>query len=255
MTRNRDEPEPYETGTGATYIRRSTDEQEDKHQRDDIERWLNRRDLSFKDLTIYADSESGAKERDQFLELIEDIEDDEYDYVVIWEISRIARHGLLAQRFFTACEEHEAIIYVSNGSVREVRPDGTGRMAADIVASVAAEERRRLIQRTKSGMRRAREEGKWLGQVPVGFKRDEEGYLKPNLDPEYEDGETGYFDVVTALEKIDSDKWSYYRAEQNTPNITRQTLKNIYTSERQDWYMNQEAEDDRVDVALEDVEA
>ncbi|WP_368408824.1 hypothetical protein [Halorussus limi] len=42
---------------------------------------------------------------------------------------------------------------------------------ADIIASVAAEERRQLIRRTESGQRRAREEGKWLGQVPIGFVR------------------------------------------------------------------------------------
>ena len=40
-------------------------------------------------------------------------------------------------------------------------------------------------------------------QVPAEFTTSD-GYLSPNLDPDYDDGETGYLDVVDALERLDN---------------------------------------------------
>lgn len=237
----------------AVYIRRSTADQDDEHQRDDITDWLDRHGLVIGDVELYPEQASGASEnRSQFQKLIDDIEDDAFTDVVVWEISRIARKGLLAQQFFDACEDANAVIHITNGSVREVRPDGTGRMVAGIIAEVAAEERRNLIRRTHSGLRRARKNGKWMGEVPSGFVRDD-GYLKPNLSPDYEKGETGYLDIVEALEAIE-DEDSYNATAKRTPNITRQTLSNIHQDpERLAWYLDGEAEDERVNEALEAV--
>jgi DNA invertase Pin-like site-specific DNA recombinase len=245
-----DEFDPDRT---AVYLRRSTAEQDEKHQRDDVAEWLERRDLRIGDVHVFAEQASGASgQREGFLALIESVESDELDHVVVWEVSRIARRGLLAQRLFEACEEHGCVIHITHGSVREVRPDGTGRMVAGIIAEVAAEERRTLIRRTRSGQRRARKEGKWLGQVPLGFVRSD-GYLSPNLQPDYSNGETGFLDVVDALEQID-DGMSYRQAAQQTPNVTRQTLSNIDQSEeRRRWYLEGKADDERVESAVQDV--
>lgn len=235
----------------AVYIRRSTADQDEEHQRDDIRDWLHRHNLQIGDVELYPEQASGASEnRNQFRQLIDDIENGDYTDVVVWEISRIARKGLLAQEFFDACENSDTVIHVTNGSVRQVRPDGTGRMVAGIIAEVAAEERRSLIRRTQSGLRRARKEGKWLGEVPTGFVRDD-GYLKPNLDPDYDDGQTGYLDIVEALEAIE-DGDSYNQTAKRTPNVTRQTLSNIHQdSERKAWYLDGNADDARVQEALE----
>ncbi len=125
-------------------------------------------------------------------------------------------------------------------------------MVAGIIAEVAAEERRNLIRRTKSGQKRARKEGKWMGQVPAGFERVD-GYLRVNLEPDYEDGETGYYDIVSALEDIE-DGASYRSVAERTPNVTRQTLSTIYQDEeRQQWYLGSEADDERVEAAVEAV--
>lgn len=235
----------------AVYIRRSKEDQQDEHQRDDVRNWLHRHDLKIGDVELYPEHGSGAsEERSQFRTLINDIENNEYTDVVVWEISRIARKGLLAQEFFDACEDANVVIHITNGSVREVRPDGTGRMVAGIIAEVAAEERRSLIRRTESGLRRARKEGKWLGEVPAGFIRDD-GYLKPNLDPDYEDGESGFLDLVQAIRAIE-DGDSYNQTAKRTPNVTRQTLSNIHQdTERRDWYLDTDADDDRVQEALD----
>lgn len=244
-------------GHTAVYIRRSTEEQSDEHQRDDIMAWLDYQGLAIGDVEVLAEQASGASsDREQFQRLIDMIEDGELDDVVVWEITRIARNGLMAQEFFEACESNDVTIHVTNGSVRRVDPDGHGRLIADIIAAVAAEERRMLIRRTKSGVRRARdEEGKWVGNVPVGFTVSAEGYLMPNLNPDYDAGECGFFDVVSALEDIDRGK-SYNKTAQDTPNVTRYTLSEIHQDkERYAWYMDHEASDDRVDSALMELEA
>jgi len=117
---------------------------------------------------------------------------------------------------------------------------------------VYTEERRQLIRRTRSGLRRAEKEGKWLGQVPTGFVR-ENGYLKPNLSPDYEEGETGYLDIADAIEAIENGE-SYRSAAERVPNCTRQTLMNIHKDEeRRKWYLEEEAEDERVDEALDEI--
>ena len=210
----------------ASYIRPSTQDQTDQHQIDSIERWLEERDKDIADIDLYVDQESGASEdRDEFGELLEKIEDGQYHDVVVWEISRIARKGTQAQRFFDACEDSETTIHVTDGSIRTIEPDGHGRLIADIIAAVAAEERRSLIRRTKAGIRRAKDEGKHVGQPPVGFETVD-GNLRPNMSPDYESGETGYLDIQDALEEID-DGMSYRAAAAETPNVTRQTLSKI----------------------------
>lgn len=240
-----------ESGRTATYVRRSTAKQETEHQRESIREWLDQHELRPGDVEAFEEQASGASaERDRFNELVEAIEADEFDDVVIWEISRIARKGVLAQHFFDACEDHDVTIHVTNGSVRKIEPDGHGRLVADIIAAVAAEERRSLIRRTEAGIQRAKREGKWVGQVPVGFVRVD-GYLRPNLSPDYDDGETGYHDVVDALEEIEAGG-SYRSVADETPNVTRQTLMNIdKDGERRAWYLGGDIDDDRVRAATE----
>lgn len=237
----------------AVYIRRSTAEQEDQHQRTGINEWLEQRDLTIGDVDVYAEQASGAStDRGQFNELIEAIENGKYESVVVWEISRIARKGFMAQKFFDACEDNGTTIHVTNGSVRKVEPDGHGRMVADVIAAVAAEERRSLIRRTKAGVSRAREEGKWVGQTPAGFETVD-GYLRPNLNPD--EDEVGYFELADAIENIDNGM-SYRKAAKETPGVTRQTLMRIdKDDDRRAWYLDGEAGDERVAEALEEIEA
>lgn len=237
----------------SAYIRKSTEEQNDEHQRADLRDWFKNNGIDISEVEFYAEQASGAsEERDEFTSLIENVEDENVENIVIWEVSRIARKGFLAQRFFDACEDAGVTIHVTNGSVRRIEPDGTGRLVADIIASVAAEERRNLIRRTKSGQKRAREAGKWVGNPPVGFTVTD-GYLQPNLNPDYDDGETGYFDVAEALDSVKSGQ-SYNKAADQTPNITRQTLSKIDKDEnRKAWYIDGTANDERVQEAIKQV--
>jgi DNA invertase Pin-like site-specific DNA recombinase len=239
----------------ATYIRASTDTQETVHQRDAINDWLDDQDTDPDDVDRYADlGHSGSDPgREQFSALIDAIDAGDYEYVVVWEISRLARLGSIYQRFFERCEDAGTTVAITDGWVSEVRPDGTGKLIADISAAVAEEERRRLIKRVEAGVASAQEQGKWTGRVPTGFHHDDDGYLQVLLDPDRDAGEVGYLEVRRALERV-SDSESYRAVAQDMPNLTRQGLMKIHKDpDRRQWYLGAEADDERVDTALETV--
>ena len=241
------------TDAVASYVRSSTDKQEDQHQYDDIDSWAEQNDIDPATIDRYADyAQSGTDPgREQFVELIEEIQNGEYDRVIVWEISRLARLGSTYQEFFEAAADHDTVINITNGWVEEVKPDGTGKLIADISAAVAEEERRKLIKRVNSGVKRARKEGKWLGEVPIGFERNSEGYLRPVIDAE--EGDDSYLEIRSALQAIE-DGESYRQAAKGV-NTTRQTLSRIHQDDdRRQWYLDATAEDDRVTEALQDVQ-
>jgi DNA invertase Pin-like site-specific DNA recombinase len=120
----------------ATYIRASTDDQETSHQRDAIDKWLSQHEVDSSEVDRYVDlAQSGADPgREQFTELVDAIQSESYEYVVVWEISRLARLGSISQRFFEHCEDAGTTVAITDGWVEEVRPDGTGKLIADISA-------------------------------------------------------------------------------------------------------------------------
>ena len=237
----------------AAYVRASTDKQGSQHQRDDITYWCGQNDINTSSIDWYVDlAQSGSDPgRDQFRELTDAVATGEYDRVVVWEISRLARLGSIYQEFFETAADNETIVNITNGWTDTVRPDGTGKLIADISAAVAEEERRKLISRVNSGIKRARREGKWLGEVPVGFERNSEGYLRPLIDADPD--EDSYLDIRNALEAIEDDE-SYRQAAMGL-NTTRQTLSRIHQDEdRRQWYLDATAEDKRVEEALAEVQ-
>lgn len=241
----------------ATYLRASTDDQETTHQHDAIDEWLSEHEVDLSEIDQFVDLvQSGADPgREQFTELVEAIGTGEYEYVIVWEISRLARLGSIYQRFFEECEDAGTTVAVTDGWVEEVRPDGTGKLIADISAAVAEEERRRLIKRTQAGVDRAQTQGKWLGAVPKGFARDDDGYLQPVLDPDHENGEVGHLEVRSALTRVDAGE-SYRSVANGVAHLSRVSLSRIHRDgQRREWYLDAAAEDERIDEALDQMRA
>lgn len=238
-------------GKVGTYIRPSTERQDDQHQRDSITRYIDEHGFSQDRVEQYVDIESGSSdEREQFNALLDAIRNDEFDHVIVWEISRISRRGATLQEFFDACEEHGVTIHITDGAVEKVKPDGTGRFVADIVGMVYQQERRQLIRRVKAGVKRAKDQGKWVGNVPAGFRRNDDGYLQPIIEPN--DGEDSYFELVDALERLEDGE--SYRSVAKTLSISRQGLSSIHKDpKRRRWYLDGESDDERVREALEEV--
>lgn len=239
--------------TVATYLRASTDDQTQANQRESIGDWLADNGLDWSDVEQFADTGSGADDsREDFNRLLDRLGSGDLDTVVCWEISRLSRRGATLQEFFDTAEDTDTTIVITDGAVERVKPDGQGRFVADVIGMVYQQERRQLIRRIQSGIDRAKREGKWLGQVPAGFERDDEGYLQPNLDPDHDAEEVGYLEIRSALEQIDNGE-SYRKAAEGL-RVTRQTLSSIDQKEdRRQWYLEGDADDELVAEALEPV--
>lgn len=237
----------------AAYVRRSTFKQENEHQMDAIRDWLADHDLNISDIEVYSETASGAtRNRDELCALMNSIENGELDHVVIWELSRIARDGELAQQFFNLCEDNNVHVHVTSGSIREIRPDGTNRFVADILAAVYAEERRSLIRRTKFGIRRAKNNEKWIGQPPLGFTTTDDGYLVARLDDDLEAERDSFYAVRDALQDIDDG--ASYRSVAKRLHASRHGVTRLYKDdEKRRWYLHFDAEDDRVQRALNEL--
>lgn len=243
------------SGEYAAYVRRSTFQQENEHQNEDIRRWLERHDVEMNEVTFLSETASGAsRNREKLRELLELVRNEDISHVVVWELSRIARDGLLAQEFFEACEEHDVTVHVTSGSVREIPPDGSNRLVADVMAAVYADERRTLIRRTRLGQERALNTGRWVGRPPLGFTTDADGYLIANIDlyEEFNADRDGFYTIVQALEQIDDGK--SYRSVASDLICTRQALSKLYQDEhKRQWYLERETDDDRVQSALDEL--
>lgn len=237
----------------AAYIRRSTFEQENEHQHEAIRDWFDKENVNISDVEFLEETASGAsRNREALTELMEMIEDGGVDHVVVWELSRIAREGQLAQEFFNLCEDNDVHVHITSGSIREIKPDGTNRFVADILAAVYAEERRTLIRRTKYGQQRALENGEWVGQPPIGFTTDADGYLIPNIEfyDGYNPDRAGFYEVEEALRRISEEDASYRGVAENA-NFTRPAISKLdKDSDRKQWFSAREASDERIEQAL-----
>lgn len=241
----------------AAYIRRSTFEQENAHQREAIHTWLDNEGVPVSDVEFLSETASGAsRNREELRNLMARIRDDDLDHVVVWELSRIAREGQLAQEFFNACEDHDVHVHITSGSIREIKPDGTNRFVADILAAVYAEERRTLIRRTKYGQQRALDNDKWVGKPPLGFTTDSEGYLIANIElyEEHNPDRDGFYAVVEAMRRLEEDEDASYRGLAGDMECSRRALSNVFNDEdKRAWYLQRETDDDRVRRALDEL--
>jgi DNA invertase Pin-like site-specific DNA recombinase len=240
------------------YVRRSTFDQENEHQLDAIRDWLDTQGWAIADVEFLEETASGAsRNREEFRELCDRIEAGGVDHVVVWELSRIAREGELAQRFFNLCEDNDVHVHITSGSIREIKPDGTNRFVADILAAVYAEERRTLIRRTKYGQQRALDNDKWVGKPPLGFTTDDDGYLIANVDlyQSYNPDRDGFYAIEGAMETLDEDRDASYNAVAGDLQCSRPALTNAWKDEqKRAWYLDREADDDRVAAALAELE-
>lgn len=215
----------------ATYIHAPTDDQETSHQHDVINVCLSQHELDSSEVDQYVDLARFGTDpgREQFIDLVEAIQSENYEYVVVWEISRFARLGSIYQHFFEHCEDAGTTIANTDGWV---------------------EERRHLTKRIESGVSRAQREGKRLGRAPKGFRRDRNGHLQLIHEADRDAGEMSYLEIRAAIERIDNSE-SYRAVAADTLNVGRPTLMSIYKdSDRRAWYLDTEADDGRIDEVL-----
>src|SRR3989454_1950379 len=150
----------------ACYLRVSTTEQTVENQRNDLRAYCQAR--GWDDVIEYNDTGSGMRERRPDLDrLMSDVKTRRIDVVVVAAFDRLGRsvrHLVETLELF----RHLGVEFIS---LRESIDTGSplGTAVFTIIAAIAQLERSLIVERVKSGLRRARAEGKRLGRpvVPV----------------------------------------------------------------------------------------
>jgi len=235
-------------GTLALYARVSTSGQDASRQLEEL------RDAAaeeYPDHTVaeYVDVVSGAARegREEYDRLREDIRDGGVDVVLVDEISRLSRlGGGEIHRFIQLCAEHETSLRdrevgLSLDVTDSAVDQAVTKMLAGLMGSLAEIEHRQKLRRIRSGIEAAQEAGKWTGRPPRGFNVDD-GFLRVDPEP--------FLRVRAALERVAAGEAVTTVAEDT--GLPTSTLARLY-DERAELYLRGEADDERVDAAVEPV--
>ena len=151
------------------YIRESTNFQDPESQYQECLAFCEKND--FEVIKKYQDIASGkSNTRKEFLQMQQDMEDDLFDIVVLWELSRSTRdfitYKLMIQRMF---ELNIELYSLQEGKLTEDNIDS--EFSNDIRALVNSHERKRVSRRVKFRKQYAKSQGIWTGGVaPLGYK-------------------------------------------------------------------------------------
>jgi DNA invertase Pin-like site-specific DNA recombinase len=153
----------------AVYTRVSSVDQHPESQLLDLRQMAAQRNLEI--VTEYSDRISGAKARRPGLDnLMRDARRGRFDVVLVWAADRIAR----SVRHFLEVLDELNRLNIEYVSLRENIDTGgpLGRAIVVIIGAIGELERNLIIERVKSGMRRARLEGRQIGRKPLELDRD-----------------------------------------------------------------------------------
>lgn len=146
----------------SVYARVSTIDQEPENQLAEIRRYVSAR--GWTSTTEFIDRGiSGAKDRRPALDaLLKDARRRKFDVLVVWRLDRLGRN---LRHLITLLEELQAlgIAFVSlNEGIDATTP--AGKLQMHILGAIAEFERARIAERVRSGLQRARAQGKRLGR-------------------------------------------------------------------------------------------
>ena len=148
----------------AIYARVSTDEQTEQNQVPLLEEWAKQR--GYEVYSVYRDIGSAWQKADQkeLRQLIEDARRGKFELVMVWALDRLSRGGIgktfsildtLKRYHVRVISQQESWTDVSS----ELQP-----LLFSIFAWIAEQESKRISERTKAGMQRAKATGKHIGR-------------------------------------------------------------------------------------------
>ena len=152
----------------ALYLRVSTLDQHPETQLHDLRQLAQQRGFTI--VHEYTDRISGTKAKRPGLDqMMHDASRGQFDMVVVWAFDRLARS---VRHFLEVIDElqHRNIEFVS---FRENIDTGgpLGRAMLVIIGAIAELERNLIVERVRSGMRRAKLEGIRIGRAPLDVDR------------------------------------------------------------------------------------
>lgn len=119
----------------------------------------------------YVDYASGGRsDRANFLKMMEDADRRKFDLLLIWSLDRLSREGISnTLGYLERLKRNGVAVKSLQESWLDTRDEGLGQLLLAIFSWVAQQERKRIIERTKAGLDRARRKGTKLGR-PAGVK-------------------------------------------------------------------------------------
>jgi len=174
----------------AIYARVSTDDkgQDPENQLRQLRQWC--ASASHDLVHEYVDHESGRKgvnSRKQFAALFEDAHKRKFDCVLFWALDRFTREGMVPTIMHL---QRLAVCGVGFHSYTEPHLATDNELVRDILlallASLAKQEAKRMSERVKAGMARAKADGKRIGRPAISLK------LKTKIAERIAAGETAY---------------------------------------------------------------
>ena len=107
----------------------------------------------------------GSSDRENFLRMLNDADRHKFDLLLIWSLDRLSREGISNTLGYMERLKRNGIAIKSlQESWLDTRDEGLGQLLLAIFSWVAQQERRRIVERTKAGLERAKKQGKKLGR-------------------------------------------------------------------------------------------
>jgi putative DNA-invertase from lambdoid prophage Rac len=149
------------------YVRVSTEEQTVLNQKMALQTWAS--EQGYQIIYYFEDSAVSGRipaiKRNAFQEMLEFIKESVIDAVLVYELSRVGRTFWDTLDAIKAIEEYTPLISCSpRETFLQSTEPSVRKLMIGILTWVAEREREMLVQRTKDGMRRAKDSGKVVGR-------------------------------------------------------------------------------------------
>lgn len=117
---------------------------------------------------IYIDKMSGANPaRPQFRKMMADALQRRFAGIVVWKLDRFSREGVIPTlSYIKQLKDRGCWLKSLTESWLDTSNDGITEVVLAIMSWVASEERKKISERTKAGIARLRNQGKWKGGRP-----------------------------------------------------------------------------------------
>lgn len=167
-------------------LRVSTNSQDYEYQRTTLTDICNRNGWEI--IHTVENKVSGAKkseEREEIVELLDYVKNNDVDIVVATEVSRLGRDTLEALKIIEILNENKVNLYFANYGIETLLPNGKvnpiARLILTICLEISAYERNLIKYRMKAGYEdylKKRKENPGLRLGRQGYKKDEQAYRK-----------------------------------------------------------------------------
>ena len=166
----------------ALLVRVSTDKQDYNRQINELQEHCVK--MNWDVVRIFANKVSGAKnieERQELVDMLQYISENDIDKVCVWEISRLGRSTLEALKIIELLNEHKVCLYIKNYNLETLDNDGKINPITSLITTILLEisqmERNTIKERMASGrdqyIAKCRATGKKMGRPSTYRKSDD----------------------------------------------------------------------------------